>query len=156
MYCGPSVSRFDNALWLGFSDSFGSTSIGGLLPMPPNSAYCVQRSDSISSAAARNRRMAASPGLSLPRSCAEVVFASNPTPTVAAPPASRPLFIKERRSTERVVLLTDFFMIYLLLHGFQPGLLFKSLVQHRPGKQGKMSRKSQNIVTSAKCIDRYT
>jgi hypothetical protein len=56
--------------------------------------------------------MAASPGLSLPRSCAEDLFANNPTPTVAAPPASRPFFTKERRSTERVVVLTDFFMVY--------------------------------------------
>jgi hypothetical protein len=56
--------------------------------------------------------MAISPGLSLPRSCARagVPFANKPTPTVAAPPARRPLFIKERRSTGRLVLLTGFFM----------------------------------------------
>src|ERR1700727_1061780 len=67
----------------------------------------------ISSAAARKRRMAASPGLSLPRSCAraEVPFANKPAPTVAAPPARRPLFIKERRSTGRIVLLTGFFIV---------------------------------------------
>src|SRR5271155_4116399 len=87
--------------------------MGGLLPIPPSSAYCVQRSDSISSAAARNRRIAASPAPSLPRSCAraEVPFANKPAPTAAAPPARRPLFIKERRSTERLVLLTGFFII---------------------------------------------
>src|SRR5580704_6995453 len=64
----------------------------------------------MSSAAARNRRMAISPGLSLPRSCARagVPFANKPAPIVAAPPARRPLFIKERRSTERLVLLRGF------------------------------------------------
>src|SRR5277367_4781038 len=69
----------------------------------------------MSSAAARNRRMAASPGLSLPRSCARagVPFANKPAPTAAAPPARRPLFINERRSTGRWVLLTGFFMIAL-------------------------------------------
>src|SRR5277367_6934951 len=87
--------------------------MGGLLPIPPNSAYCCQRSDSISSAAARNRRMAISPGLSLPRSCARagVPFANKPAPTAAAPPARRPLFIKERRSTGSLVLLTGFFIV---------------------------------------------
>src|SRR5271156_631494 len=103
--------------------------------MPPSSAYCVQRSASISSAAARNRRMAASPGLSLPRSCAELVFANNPAPTVAAPPASRPLFIKERRSTERVVLLTDCF-IDLPADCLDFKLaFFRSLVYLRPANQ---------------------
>src|SRR6202046_4162293 len=87
--------------------------MGGLFPIPPSSAYWVQRSASMSSAAARNRRMAASPGLSLPRSCAraEVPFANKPAPTAAAPPARRPLFIKERRSTGRIVLLTGFFIV---------------------------------------------
>src|SRR5271169_5239114 len=67
----------------------------------------------MSSAAARNRRMAISPGLSLPRSCAwaGVPFADKPAPTAAAPPARRPLFIKERRSTGRIVLLTGFFIV---------------------------------------------
>src|ERR1700677_1376063 len=88
--------------------------MGGLLPIPPSSAYCVQRSDSISSAAARKRRIATSPASRRP-SCAraEDAFANKPAPTVAAPPASKPLFIKERRSTERFVLFTGFSIVVL-------------------------------------------
>src|ERR1700691_4424143 len=79
--------------------------MGGFMPIPPSSAYCVQRSDSISSAAARNRRMATSPWLRdrLPDCArAKVAFANKPAPT-AAPPARRLLFMKERRSTERLM-----------------------------------------------------
>src|SRR5208282_444970 len=100
--------------------------MGGLLPMPPSSAYCVQRSDSISSAAARNWRMAASPFVSGP----ELVFDSSevcpdsdvcanslrPPRTVApamAPPAARLYLRKERRFlvrdglTSRILHLLD-------------------------------------------------
>jgi hypothetical protein len=52
------------------------------------------------------------------------------------------------------VVLTDFFMVYLLTPGFHTGLLFRSLVYLRPGKPGKMSRKSQKFVTvGIKSID---
>src|SRR5208282_2550762 len=83
----------------------GSTSMGGLLPIPPSSAYCVHRSASISSAAARNWRMATSPAPREPPPCAraKVAFVNKPAPTTAAPPARRLPFIKERRSTERLV-----------------------------------------------------
>src|ERR1700733_14059186 len=96
-------------------DWFMSTSTGLLLPIPPSSAYCIQRSDSISSAAARKRRMAASPLLRYPLFCAraEAPLANKPAPTAAAPPVRRPLFIKERRSTGRLVLLTGFSIIDL-------------------------------------------
>src|SRR5580658_11335351 len=79
--------------------------MGGRVPIPPNSAYWVQRSDSINSAAARNWRMATSPELRVwPPDCAwaKVAFANKPAPT-AAPPARRLLFIKDRRSTERLM-----------------------------------------------------
>src|SRR6202034_1619849 len=90
--------------------------MGGFVPIPPSSAYCVQRSDSISSAAARNRRMATSPELREPVSCvfacarANVPLANSPAPT-AALPARRLPFRKERRSTK---LPEDFFFIFML------------------------------------------
>src|ERR1700678_275667 len=80
--------------------------MGPFVPIPPSSAYCVQRSDSISSAAARNRRMATSPALREPLACvlacalAKVPLVSKPALTTAAPPARRLPFKKERRSTE--------------------------------------------------------
>ena len=70
----------------------------------------------MSSAAARNLRIAMSPRGSFPRSWAraEVPFANKPAPTAAAPPVRRPFFIKERRSTERVVVLIGFVMMMYL------------------------------------------
>src|SRR5580700_3124826 len=75
--------------------------MGGFLPIPPSSAYCVQRSDSISSAAARNWRMATSPGLRESPDCARAkgALASKLAP-ITAPPARSPPFIKDRRSTD--------------------------------------------------------
>src|SRR5271170_7780330 len=92
--------------------------MGGFVPIPPSSAYCVQRSDSINSAAARNRRMATSPALrDCPFDCAraKVAFANKPAPT-AAPPARRLLFIKERRSTERLLDETSSSFFTITLH----------------------------------------
>src|SRR5262245_24528362 len=64
--------------------------------MPPSSLYCCQKSVSRISSAARNRRMAASPGVSPP--LASALLANNPNATVPAPAAS-PLRKKERRPT---------------------------------------------------------
>src|SRR5580698_10103823 len=106
--------------------------MGGSVPIPPSSAYCVQRSDSISSAAARKRRMATSPALSaeLAADCAraKVAFANKPAPT-AAPPARRLLFIKERRSTERLMdgrsssffIMMFHFLLFVNLYGGTAG-----------------------------------
>jgi hypothetical protein len=56
MYCGMSLSRFDNAAMY-----------AGLPPFtPPSSLCCSHRSLSISSAAARKRRTATSPAVSSP------------------------------------------------------------------------------------------
>src|ERR1700733_14895465 len=121
-------------------DWFMSTSTGLLLPMPPSSAYCTHRSDSISSAAARKRRMAASPLLRYPLLCAraEVPWANKPAPTAAAPPVRRPLFINERRSTGRLVLLTGFSIIDLpvLTSSENGSLLMSRSEDHTNGGRG--------------------
>src|SRR6266487_5627194 len=65
--------------------------------MPPSSLYCCQRSVSSVSSAARNRRIAPSPGVRPPLARAFGGSAnSRPAPTVAAP-ATAPLSKKERR-----------------------------------------------------------
>src|ERR1700722_12153221 len=78
--------------------------MGGLSPMPPSSAYCVQRSLSISSAAARNRRIAISPAEREPLPLLDVDWAkvdiprvNRPAPMVAAPAANALFFKNERR-----------------------------------------------------------
>src|SRR5262245_12334289 len=69
--------------------------------MPPSSLYCCHKSASMSSAAARNRRMSASPRVRPPRrSVAAVAFANRPAPMVPAPTASD-VPKKERLLTER-------------------------------------------------------
>ena len=89
---------------IGFNGWFGSTSMGGLLPMPPSSAYCVQKSCSISSAAAGNRRMAASPGVSGLEGradsavCANSLRSPRTVASATAAPAARLPLRKERRS----------------------------------------------------------
>src|SRR5580658_259887 len=76
--------------------------MGGRSPIPPSSAYWFQRSDSISSAAARNCRIAMSPAdrdlLLLVCAKAGRWPARTPAPTAAAP-ANTPPFKKERRLT---------------------------------------------------------
>src|SRR5580698_5460154 len=104
--------------------------MGGSVPIPPSSAYCVQRSDSINSAAAKNWRMATSPALRDWPDCAraKVAFANKPAPT-AAPPARRLLFIKERRSTERLMdgssssffIMMFHFLLFVNLYGGTAG-----------------------------------
>src|SRR6266550_2610970 len=68
--------------------------------MPPSSLYCCHKSASMISAAARNRRMSASPTVRLP-CCALAVgaLANSPAPMVPAPTASD-LPKKERRLIE--------------------------------------------------------
>src|ERR1700720_170206 len=66
--------------------------------IPPSSLYCVQKSTSRASPAARNRKMAASPAVRLLLDCANafVPCTSKPVPTVA-PAAVSPVFRKLRR-----------------------------------------------------------
>src|SRR5229473_1661215 len=67
--------------------------------IPPSSLYCCQRSVSRISAAARNLRMAASPGvrpLLFASAKADTSFSNRPPPTVPAPTAS-PVSRNERR-----------------------------------------------------------
>src|SRR5581483_1962167 len=79
--------------------------------MPPSSLYCCQRSVSMISAAARNRRIAMSPlvmGPLLSSANTEELFI-NPAPNVAAPVAAKLFFTKERRSTDFFIGSTSFF-----------------------------------------------
>src|SRR4030095_5322986 len=64
----------------------------------PSSLYCVQKSTSRSSPAARNWRMATSPALR-PLLCAfaNVIWSNSATPTADAPAAANPVFRKFRR-----------------------------------------------------------
>src|SRR5579862_950748 len=93
--------------------------MGGLLPMPPSSAYWIHRSASISSAAARNRRMASSPLRNLPLpdlACAPALVALLKSPTTgnAVMPAIPTPFIKVLRPYAPVdLMLLSLFMIYL-------------------------------------------
>src|SRR5271157_1211586 len=66
--------------------------------MPHSSLYCVQKSASRASPAARNRKMAASPAVRLLPDCANALVpcTSKPVPTVA-PAAVSPVFRKLRR-----------------------------------------------------------
>src|SRR6266702_6868414 len=75
--------------------------------IPPSSLYCCQRSVSRISAAARNRRIAASPLVRLPLCSsgpffakADELLANSPTPTVAALAAVNPFFTNLRRLIE--------------------------------------------------------
>src|SRR5262245_43296980 len=68
--------------------------------MPPSSLYCCQASVSRISAAARNRRIAASPGVRPPLCAlakATGVLANTPLPMAAAPPNASPVRKKVRR-----------------------------------------------------------
>src|SRR5271163_3387467 len=88
-----SESMFSSAAWK-----------AGLPPFtPPSSSYCCQRSASISSAAARNRRIAASPLVSppLPSASAVAVLPSGPR-RVAPTPAAAPVARNDRRLTPPV------------------------------------------------------
>src|SRR5256886_544062 len=64
--------------------------------MPPSSLHCCHKSASISSAAARNRRIALSPAVRPPLALAVEALANSPAPIVPAPTASD-LPKKERR-----------------------------------------------------------
>src|SRR5438874_12938552 len=64
--------------------------------MPPSSLYCCHKSASMSSAAARNRRISASPRVRPPLALAVGALANSPAPIVPAPTASD-LPKKERR-----------------------------------------------------------
>src|SRR2546421_10732279 len=75
--------------------------------MPPSSLYCCQRSLSMSSIAARNRRMAASPGVRLLLSSAEAgkplvsAKAGTPLASIAAPATVRPVAAAPFRTERR-------------------------------------------------------
>src|SRR6266478_8712733 len=64
--------------------------------IPPSSLYCCHKSASMSSAAARNRRISASPRVRPPLALAVGALANSPAPMVPAPTASD-LPKKERR-----------------------------------------------------------
>src|SRR5437588_3191491 len=96
MYWGMSPSSFFRALTYGVLPLPPGTSLSWT---PPSSLYCCQRSLSMISAAARNRRMATSPGVTSPLAFAVGVFSNNPAPMVPAPTASD-LPKKERRLRE--------------------------------------------------------
>src|SRR5712691_10756998 len=65
--------------------------------MPPSSLYCCQASVSSVSAAARKRRIAASPGVRPPLAEAGVASANSRPAAIVAAPAAAPLSRKERR-----------------------------------------------------------
>src|ERR1700722_11446826 len=95
--------------------------MGGLSPMPPSSAYCVQRSLSISSAAARNRRIAISPAEREPLPLLDVDWAKvdiprviRPVPMVAAP-AANALFFKNARRVFRASDSDCFICLFFVL-----------------------------------------
>src|SRR5580658_4679211 len=88
---------------------------------PPSSAYCVHRSLSMSSAAARKRRIAMSPCVTGPNWTGACANADNsplnrPVPNVAAPAASIPPFKNERRFEPFLTSVPNRF-IKLLLFG---------------------------------------
>src|SRR5437773_3077067 len=70
--------------------------------MPASSLYCCQRSDSRISAAARKRRIAASPSVRPPLASAAAVSANSPAPTAPAPTAA-PLSKNDRRLVDSPV-----------------------------------------------------
>src|ERR1700680_3188194 len=81
---------------------------------PPSSVYCCHRSVSRISAAARNRRMAASPSVMPPPGTApkaERPLDNNPTPTVAAL-AAKLFFRKERRFACLRIAVSDCFIVF--------------------------------------------
>src|SRR5882724_6934001 len=73
--------------------------------MPPSSLYCCHKSVSMISAAARNRRMDASPDVRPPLALAVGALANSPAPMVPAPTASD-FPKKERRLIELFTGLT--------------------------------------------------
>ena len=100
MYCAMSSSRTASAsAYAGFPLPPGTSRSW----MPASSLYCCQRSDSRISAAARNRRIAASPlGESAARHPPQQLSASNPAPTAPAPTAA-PLSKNDRRLADSAV-----------------------------------------------------
>src|SRR5580765_8111060 len=90
MYCGMSSSMFSRAL---LYDSLPPSS-------PPSSAYCIQRSVSRISAAARNRSIAMSPWLRPLLAPAAAPAKSEPGTTAVAP-TSPALIRNDRRPTTR-------------------------------------------------------
>src|SRR5579871_1184093 len=95
MYCGKFRSIFFRQWVYARFPPPPETSSSGI---PPSSLYCVQKSTSRASPAARNRKMAASPAVRLLLDCANafVPCTSKPVPTVA-PAAVSPVFRKLRR-----------------------------------------------------------
>src|SRR6476660_8067800 len=113
MYCDMSLS----------STSSARTYAGLPLPpgtsaswIPPSSLYCCHKSASMSSAAASNRRIAASPAVRPPLARAVGALANSPAPMVPAPTASD-LPKKERRLMELFEGLTISFISYSPLFG---------------------------------------
>src|SRR5271168_3886328 len=114
--------------------------MGGLLPMPPSSAYWTQRSDSMISAAARKRRMAASPGVKRPEFWAPNVdtpLAARLAPTVATLAVTMPSLINERRfdfflniGSERSIVYLLFLGVLQFSHPVSP--LFEEQTSDRP------------------------
>src|SRR5580658_9636316 len=94
--------------------------MGGLLPMPPSASYCIQRSDSMTSAAPRKRRIAMSRGAKRPEFWAPNVdtpLAARPAPTVATPAATMPSLINERRFDFFLNIDSERSIVYLLFLG---------------------------------------
>src|SRR3954470_14549132 len=100
--------------WFMSSSSTSTASVYASFPLPPgtspswmpaSSLYCCQRSDSMISAAARNRRIAASPLVRRPPLALVWPFfaktsggSTSKRPTAVAPtPSAAPLYISERR-----------------------------------------------------------
>src|SRR5579871_1113482 len=120
MYCGKFRSIFFRQWVYARFPPPPETSLSGI---PPSSLYCVQKSTSKASPAARNRKMAASPAVRLLLDCANAFVSSStkPAPTVA-PAAVSPAFRKLRRFP--LLIRLEFLFMSVLFHKFvQIGLL---------------------------------
>src|SRR5579871_3774217 len=109
MYCGKFRSIFFRQWVYARFPPPPETSSSGI---PPSSLYCVQKSTSRASPAARNRKMAASPAVRLVLDCANALVpcASKPTPTVA-PAADSPVLRKLRRFAFLIRFVFSFIMV---------------------------------------------
>src|SRR6266404_9140936 len=107
--------------------------------MPPSSLYCCHKSVSMISAAARNRRMSASPFVRLPfplTGFAARVLANNPALIIPAP-ATSDLPKKERRPIEPSVDLSISDLRITPLPRFPSNVLPSILVSILRGRYGR-------------------